>query len=419
MQKLAVSLVILTLTTQVGMALALPTLISRPGELAASPSHAPVEFYSAPPSTHPFKLLPDNQHEEIRRFSNRISSELGMDWTLVQQLLEQAQWSQVSLNLTRPRTNNLAAPSLARNWTQYRARFLTHQRLLFSVDFALLHGEALTRAEQLYGVPASIIASILNIESKYGDNTGRYRSLDVLATLAFYHPTRRSFFQRELAELIRLWRAGVFDINTQRGSFAGAIGMAQFMPSSIRAYGVDFNADGKIDLDTAEDAIGSVAHYLLKHGWQSEASHRVFSALMQPINVDGIESHLPLQDWLEDGPKPSLRKNTLATALDQALTQSTLSATAMLERRQSWQKTLDQLVYPVALIDMPSPHGVDYRLGALNYYVITRYNRSYDYATAVIELAKAIDCAWQSQRESSVQETDFTTVFSSCLQLPH
>lgn len=336
------------------------------------------------PNPNPFDINQSNNSPDIRRFITRMTAEQGIDGAVLQTLLNKAKWSQKSLELTRPKTS-INTENRRRDWIAYRARFLTPSRLNLSLNFWWLHGATLRRAEQEFGVPASIISSILNIESRYGEQTGRYYALDALATLAFYHPTRRDFFQQELATLIRMWRAGQVDIFQMRSSYAGALGIGQFMPSSLAAYALDYNGDGVIHPEDPEDAIGSVANFIKLHGWQPTSS---IASFLQPFNIDAWESSLPINDWLEKGPKPTLNRESLMSAI-KILTSTPSNAPLANSIIQSFSN----INFPVALIDLPHPRGTQYRLGSWNYYVITRYNRSFDYATAVVDLAKAIECA--------------------------
>ncbi|MDX1734377.1 MAG: lytic murein transglycosylase B, partial [Halioglobus sp.] len=154
-------------------------------------------------------------------------------------------------------------------WHEYRDIFLTDKREREGVDFYAQHRETLQRAEREMGVPAEIIVAIIGVETSYGRITGRYRVLDALSTLAFDYPRRSEFFTRELKHYLILARDQGMDPTQLKGSYAGAMGYGQFMPSSYRSYAIDYDADGVVDIwNNPVDAIGSVANYFMRHGWR-------------------------------------------------------------------------------------------------------------------------------------------------------
>lgn len=155
-------------------------------------------------------------------------------------------------------------------WDDYRATFLNEKRIEGGMAFWKANGRALARAERRYGVPAEIVVAIIGVETFYGRHTGRWRVVDALTTLAFDYPPRARFFRGELENYLLLARENGLDVFAVRGSYAGAIGIPQFMPGSARHYAVDFDGDGAIDLrHSAADAIGSVANFLRQHGWRA------------------------------------------------------------------------------------------------------------------------------------------------------
>src|SRR5207302_465769 len=161
------------------------------------------------------------------------------------------------------------APAERRPWEEYRATFLTERRIADGAAFWNANRKALERAEHQYGVPPEYVVAILGVETFYGRNTGRWRVVDALTTLAFDYPPRAPYFRDQLEQYLLLVRDGGIDVFSMRGSYAGAIGIPQFMPSSTRRFAVDFNDDGVIDLRrSAADAIGSVANFLKQHGWE-------------------------------------------------------------------------------------------------------------------------------------------------------
>ena len=250
---------------------------------------------------------------------------------------------------------------LQRSWERYRPRFLTERRINGGVRFWQENRSSLARASALYGVPPEIIVAIIGVETEYGGNTGGFRVLEALATLAFHYPRRAEFFRTELEQFLLLARENGFDPVDMRGSFAGAMGIPQFMPGSQRRYAVDFDGDRKIDLSgSVDDAIGSVGRFLEQHGWEAG----------QPIAVRARTRGEPDRSLIEAGIPPTLLVADLA--------QHGITADA------SPQAT-------VTLVDLVSPgRPAEYWLGYNNFYVITRYNRSSFYAMSVFQLAEAI-----------------------------
>ncbi len=164
----------------------------------------------------------------------------------------------------------IVAPAEIARWPDYRAIFVNSRRIEGGLAFWKTHDSFLERAEREYGVPAQIIVAIIGVETNYGRNPGRWRVVEALATLAFDYPPRASFFRAELENYLLLARDAGLDVFSVRGSYAGAIGIPQFMPGSLRRYAVDFDGDGAIDLSrNTADAIGSVANYLKQHGWRT------------------------------------------------------------------------------------------------------------------------------------------------------
>ncbi len=252
-----------------------------------------------------------------------------------------------------------------RNWIEYRDRYIEPARIDAGIAFWQANAEPLARAELQFGVPAEIIVAIIGIETYFGRITGNFRTLDVFTTLAFDYPRRADFYRAEFVEFLLLAREQKVDPASFRGSFAGAIGLPQFMPGSIRRWAVDFDNDGRVDLlGSAADAIGSVASFLVAHGW--ERGHPIaFEVSADEAMVDalgrGIEARTTWSSALAAG-----------VAGDLPLSLDT----------------------PVLLIDLPlvrdGEPDRDYRIGTVNFSAILNYNRSYFYATAVAEYAAAL-----------------------------
>lgn len=254
----------------------------------------------------------------------------------------------------------------ARSWAEYRATFLDDRRIGAGIEFWRMHRAALERATQEYGVPEEVTVAIIGIETFYGRNTGRWRVIDALTTLAFDYPPRAEFFRAELENYLLLARETGADVFSARGSYAGAIGIPQFMPGSYLKFAVDFDGDGIIDLTAnPADAVGSVANFLKQHGWR-RGEH-----IALPAHVNGT-AHRAM---LEAGIEPSFRLQDL-------------------KQHGVETRTGLALETPVALIDLETPGAAtEYRLGLRNFYVLTRYNRSSFYAAAVADLAAALRAA--------------------------
>jgi len=259
----------------------------------------------------------------------------------------------------------IAPPKTApmRSWQTYRSRFLVEARIAEGAEFWRRNAAALTRAAAEHGVPEEIIVAIIGVETVYGRQMGTWRVIDALSTLAFDFPPRAEFFREELEQYLLFTREQNLDVFSVRGSYAGAIGIPQFMPGSYRRFAVDFDGDGSINLRTSEaDAIGSVANFLAKHGWRRgeriEVPARVAGEAHRPLLEAGIEPKTPLSEMKKYG----------------------------IETRS--ELPLDT---PVALIELENAGAAsEYRLGLRNFYVLTRYNRSVLYASAVHDLAQEI-----------------------------
>jgi membrane-bound lytic murein transglycosylase B len=262
----------------------------------------------------------------------------------------------------------MARPAEAprRSWHTYRAQFLTGARIEAGVRFRETHAAALQRAAEQFGVPEEIIVAIVGIETAYGRNTGQFRVIDALSTLAFDYPERAAYFRDELEQFLLFSREAGVDVFSVRGSYAGAIGIPQFMPGSYRRFAVDFDGDGQRNLlASAADAVGSVANFLREHGWQRG------QPIASPARVTG-EMH---REMLEAGPRPVYRVADLG------------------HYGVTTQETLPQHLLSV-LVDLETPGApTEYWVGLQNFYAITRYNRSFFYAAAVTELARAIASA--------------------------
>jgi len=266
--------------------------------------------------------------------------------------------------LTAARTQPAA---LSRSWDEYRAIFVNERLVRTGLAFWREHRGQLERARRNYGVPEEIIIAILGVETSYGRNTGRWRVIDALATLAFDYPPRAPYFRGELENYLVFAREMEVDVFAVKGSYAGAIGIPQFMPTSYLRYAVDFDGDGVSDLSgNAADAIGSVGNFLKHHGW------RRGEPVQRGARVNG-DSH---GAYADGDPLP---RHTL-----EELTQ------AGIEPRGAPLPAGTRAV----LLELRSPERpAEYRLGLQNFYVLTRYNRSVFYAMAVSDLAETLRAA--------------------------
>lgn len=298
----------------------------------------------------------DTRRADVAGFIDEISARDSLNKRQLRKLLRAAN-SQPSIIEAMDRPAEKAKP-----WYQYRPIFVTEKRIREGTDFWLAHRQALDQASVRSGVAPEYLAAIVGVETYYGRLTGSYRVLDALSTLAFDYPARAKFFRDELEQFILLTRERGYDPRTVKGSYAGAMGAPQFMPSNYRRYAVDASADGRIDLwNNWADVCASVGNYLKEHGWN--AGEPVLSeAAVQADKASELDGRqLALADTVE-----SLK----AKGVD---FDSALPAEA-----------------PAILIAADEPDGVRWRVGYNNFYVITRYNHSALYAMAVYELATAV-----------------------------
>lgn len=260
----------------------------------------------------------------------------------------------------------ISRPSTIKPWLEYRAAFVNTQRVKLGLVFWDKYLIALRRAEKEYGVPQEIIVALIGVETLYGENKGSYRILDALTTLAFDYPRRASFFRDELENYLLLAREQQFDLLAVRGSYAGAMGIPQFMPSSYRNYAVDFNGNHKTDLlNEATDAIGSVGNYMKGYGWIEHGPVAVRAQVGKENGLGATNNPRSLAEWAEAGVTHSEKIGQ------------------------------DE---PARLLDYTVEEGREYWLGFSNFEVITRYNNSDFYAMSVFQLSEALKAAHQNKR---------------------
>ncbi|MCW5624414.1 MAG: lytic murein transglycosylase B [Burkholderiales bacterium] len=306
-------------------------------------------------ASEPPPLMPP----DMEAFAERVAAAHGIDHDALRDLLLKVQFQSGVIRAVN-------APATARPWKEFRPGFLNRQRIEGGAKFWAEHERWLTRAREKWGVPEELVVAIVGVETQYGRNTGTFRVLDAVSTLAFQVPTRALFFQGELEAFLLMCRENGLDPLAVRGSYAGAMGWPQFIPSSYRRYARDFDGDGRVDLfGTPADVIGSVANYLAAFGWKRDANTVLRAAVQDP---------LLLEDALKQGVKPSFGAGHL------------VAWGAVPEQPLADEET-------VAVMRFEGANGPEYWLGLDNFWVITRYNRSQNYALAVWQLSQEIAAA--------------------------
>jgi membrane-bound lytic murein transglycosylase B len=301
------------------------------------------------------------QRADVQAFIREVSERHGFAEEDLQALFSKVQRTEPILEAIKP------PPPKERSWEEYRGNFVNARRIDAGKAFWKMHRDAVARAESRYGVPGEYIVSIIGVETFYGRYSGRWRVLDALTTLAFDYPARSPYFRSELEQYLLLSRDTGADASSVRGSYAGAIGIPQFMPSSTRRFAVDFDGNGAVDLRRSPaDAIGSVANFLKEHGWQ-------------PGGQVSLEAQPKGDAWRELADGSVEPKHTLAE-----LRQAGVAFTAQADDARA------------ALVELEtSERNSEYRLGLHNFYVLTRYNRSAFYASAVHDLARELKAAYE------------------------
>jgi len=296
-----------------------------------------------------------HNEEDVRIFMQEMITKHGFERDYLVSILSQANVSDTILEA-------ISRPAEAMPWYKYRPIFLRADRIQLGAEFIKTHKETLDRAEKEYGVPPEIIAAIIGVETRYGQNTGSYRVVDALVTLGFKFPRRAEFFKSELEQFLLLTREQQVDPLSIKGSYAGAMGIPQFISSSYRHYAIDFDNDGYIDLwNNPVDAIGSVANYFKMHGWQHG----------QKVAVKAVASDDRYKEIVASGLELHIAKNLL----------SDYGITADVDHNSEEQ---------VKLLSYETEQGDELWIGFRNFYAITRYNRSILYGMAVFQLADEI-----------------------------
>ena len=309
-----------------------------------------------------FGTLPLTQaaeHPGVADFVERAAAEHGLDADMLTALIAEGEYKQSIIDA-------ITRPAEGKPWHEYRQIFLTDTRIRQGVEFWQANTALVDAVAAKFGVPPEVFLAIMGVETSYGRITGSYRVLDALVTLGFYYPRRAEFFSSELAEFVRLSREEQIPVREITGSYAGAMGLGQFIPSSYRAYAVDFDDDGRRDLwASLPDAVASVANYLHVHRWQPG------SGIVMPVelqadadiasHVDKLKPELSIAEWRSKG----------------------VIINSGIDAEQS-----------AALLKLDGADGPEYWLGLQNFYVITRYNRSPLYAMAVTQLSQALRAAY-------------------------
>ena len=297
-------------------------------------------------------------NDELRTFIQDMSRKHDFDQDQLRQWFSKAHLHQSIIDA-------ISRPAESKPWYEYRPIFVTRERTSGGVHFWNENQAPLNRAEKEFGVPPQIITAIIGVETRYGEHAGRYPVLDALATLAFAYPPRSSFFRQELEQYLLMTREENLDPLAQKGSYAGAMGMPQFISSSFRRYAIDFDGDGKRDLwNNPKDVIGSVANYFQKHRWEPG------QPIAHKVRVHGDKYHqLVSEDLRPQHTQQELLDNGVILPRD---IPRDIKGT---------------------LIELETENGPEYWVTWHNFYVISRYNHSALYSMAVYQLSELITAA--------------------------
>ncbi len=299
----------------------------------------------------------DFNKQELNSFINELVKEDGFSRTDLEKLFAKAEYKTRIIELiSKPAERRLT-------WGEYRNLFINDRRINQGVEFWKENKELLDQAAEKYGVSPAAIIGILGIETGFGRNSGGFRVVDALSTLGFGYPRRATFFKKELRSLLQLAKQQGFDPLELKGSYAGAMGIPQFMPSSYLAYAVDFDGNGQADIwNSNADAIGSIASYLSRHGWTAG----------EPVAARATVSGKNTDNFISKSSKPA---HTLKDA-----------------SKMGWKSTtyLPKSI-KVRGLELDGSQGTEHWLTTNNFYVITRYNRSDLYAMAVWQLGDHVE----------------------------
>jgi membrane-bound lytic murein transglycosylase B len=343
------------------------TASKKHGTKARKAVHAPKKV--APDSKDAREFANFRQWKDVNDFIDQMVAKHGFDRTELEATLGKVRYADNTVQLMKPPSSRRS-----KNWQAYRARFVEPVRINAGVAFWNEHADLLARAEAQYGVPAEIIVGIIGVETIYGRHTGNVRVMDAITTLAFAYPdtptrlARMAYFRRELENILLFARESGIDPFSLLGSYAGAIGWPQFMPGSIRQFAVDFDGDHNINLrGSPADAIGSVASFLVQHGWK-RGEPIVFPAT---VSSDTDE----WQGFIGQGLEAKFKRDDLKAA----------GVSPGMEVPEEMR---------FGLVDMQNgEEPTEYWLGTDNFFAVTKYNRSFFYAMSVIDLGQAVKAA--------------------------
>lgn len=308
------------------------------------------------------------QHKEFQRFLTEMEKKEGFDrMALVNLFSEVRRQDKIIELMKRPAEKT-------KTWGEYRPIFVNDKSVQRGLAFWAENEETLKRASKKYNVPPEIMVAIIGVETRYGRIKGGFRVIDALSTLAFSYPPRAKFFRKELVSFLKLGKESGIPVDSVKGSYAGAMGYPQFIPSSYRHYAVDFDKDGRTDLvNSVEDAIGSVGHYFHRHGWREN------KIVTRRVSLSKTANEPALAAMANESLKPKLTVDKVRKMGVVGL--ETLPADL-----------------PLALFRFDNLGQIEYWAGFDNYYVITRYNHSRLYAMAVFQLAETL----REQRQKGV-----------------
>lgn len=325
------------------------------------------------------------KRQDVRTFLETVSKKEGVPLEWLMKEMSTARYSPLTEKYSTPKPNANKKTTPERNFALYSRNLLTEERTVDGIAFVERNAETLARVEKETGVDRYALAAVIGIESIYGKNMGRFRVLDALATLSFDYTRRAAYYKKELGSFLAFCYRQKIPARSMRGSFAGAIGLGQFMPTSLLAYGRDGDGDGHIDIVLNEaDGIASVGEFLKEHGWKAgerplypaEASSDIFRA----TDSGGIKPNTTVGKLLEAGVRP----------------------------KGGWRLPAED---PALLVDLPwilpdNKKGVDYYVGTPSFSAILHYNRSYFYAAAVSMLADRIRAGTEAKAKAEARETE-------------
>ncbi|WP_337689012.1 lytic murein transglycosylase B [Mycetohabitans sp. B46] len=376
----AAQALLLLLATAHGAALAAPISAAPSDFRPIIVAQAQPEALVPPGQTFEEEIVPQRYaaNPNVDAFINDMVARYDFDSNALHALFNQAVYSKTAVKLVLP-----AATPTIKNWQAYQARFIEPVRINAGVKFWRQNEAVLQQASAQFGVPPEVIAGIIGVETLYGRHMGNFRVLDALTTLAFDYPDtpnrtqRMALFRKNLEDFLVWTRSAGIEPTTVLGSYTGAIGIPQFLPTSIIGYALDYDGNHRIDLrNSPADAIGSVANYLKQHGWESGRP------VVWHIHADA--GSMGIAQAAADG-----------QAEPRWALQQLLRAGMLLDERGI--DTASEAGTPVAVVELPTPgQPTQYMLGLRNFYVLTRYNRSFFYALAVYQLGERVKAQMQS-----------------------